>query len=45
MAETVRRTAQVLGQGGGYVLCGTHNIQPEVPVENIITMYDTIIDP
>lgn len=45
VAKTVRRTAQVLGQGGGYVLCGTHNIQPEVPVENIITMYDAIIDP
>jgi uroporphyrinogen decarboxylase len=45
VAKTVRRTAQVLGQGGGYVLCGTHNIQPEVPVENIITMYDSIIDP
>lgn len=45
VAAAVRRTAQVLGQGGGYVLCGTHNIQPEVPVENIITMYDAIIDP
>jgi len=45
VAETVRRTAKILGKGGGYVLCGTHNIQPEVPVENIITMYDTIINP
>ena len=44
-AETVRRTAKILGKGGGYVLCGTHNIQPEVPEENIITKYDTIINP
>ncbi|NLN17278.1 MAG: hypothetical protein GX182_08185 [Firmicutes bacterium] len=45
VATTARRTAKVLGAGGGYVLCGTHNIQPEVPVENIIAMYDAIINP
>ena len=37
-AEVATRIAQ-LGQGGGYVLCGVHNLQPDVPTENILTMY------
>jgi uroporphyrinogen decarboxylase len=28
-----------LGKDGGYVLGSVHNIQPDVPVENILTMY------
>jgi len=35
----VRRTVNVLGQGGGYLLCPTHNIQPDTPVENILAVY------
>ena len=30
----------VLGGNGGYVLGAGHNIQPGVPVDNIITMYE-----
>lgn len=37
--EEVRRRIQDLGAGGGYVLCAVHNIQPDVPVENMVTMY------
>jgi uroporphyrinogen decarboxylase len=29
-----------LAPGGGYVVCPVHNIQPEVPPENIVAMYD-----
>ena len=35
----VERTIDVLGAGGGYVLCAVHNIQPDVPLENILAMY------
>ena len=38
-AETRRRIGD-LGQGGGYVLGAVHNIQPDVPVANILAMYD-----
>ena len=38
-AEVRRRIAD-LGRGGGYVLNAVHNIQPDVPVENILAMYD-----
>jgi uroporphyrinogen decarboxylase len=34
----VRRRIHDLGPGGGYVLGSVHNIQPDVPPENIIAM-------
>ena len=38
-AETRQRIDQ-FGQGGGYVLGAVHNLQPDVPVANILAMYD-----
>jgi uroporphyrinogen decarboxylase len=38
-AEVDRRITD-LAPGGGYVLNSVHNIQPDVPVENIITMFE-----
>jgi uroporphyrinogen decarboxylase len=38
--EEVRKRIADLGPGGGYVLGAVHNIQAEVPVENIVTMFD-----
>ena len=38
--EEVRRRIVDLGPGGGYVLCSVHNIQPEVPPENVVAMFD-----
>ncbi len=37
-AEVERRITQ-LGPGGGYVLCGVHNLQPDVPLETVLAMY------
>ena len=28
-----------LSVNGGYVLCPVHNVQPDVPVENLLTVY------
>lgn len=36
----VRRRIIDLGPGGGYVICSVHNIQPEVPPENVVAMFD-----
>ena len=36
----VRRVVDVLGEGGGYVLNSVHNLQDDVPVENIVAMFD-----
>lgn len=32
---------EILGAGGGYILCPCHNIQAITPPENIIAMYET----
>ncbi|MCR4425105.1 MAG: hypothetical protein NUW23_02790 [Firmicutes bacterium] len=39
--KAVARTVDVLGRGGGYVLCASHNLQPGTPPENILSMYET----
>jgi uroporphyrinogen decarboxylase len=39
--EEVRRRFFDLGPGGGYVVCSVHNIQPEVPPENVVAMFDS----
>jgi len=36
----VRDRVQRLGRGGGYILCSSHHIQPDTPVENVIAMYE-----
>jgi uroporphyrinogen decarboxylase len=36
----VRGRVQALGQGGGYILCSSHHIQPDTPIENVIAMYE-----
>ena len=38
--EEVRRRIQDLGPGGGYVVSPVHNIQPDVPPENVVAMYE-----
>ncbi|MDP6788826.1 MAG: uroporphyrinogen decarboxylase family protein [Rhodospirillales bacterium] len=35
-----RRIIDILGKDGGYILNTVHNIQPEVPPENVVAMYD-----
>lgn len=37
----VRRRLRDMAPGGGYVLNAVHNIQPEVPPENIVAMFET----
>ncbi len=39
--QTVEDTVNLMARGGGYILAAVHNIQPGVPPENIIAMYDT----
>jgi uroporphyrinogen decarboxylase len=41
--EVKRRLAD-LATGGGYVLCAVHNIQPDVPPENIEAMYQAALE-
>ncbi|MCP4398637.1 MAG: hypothetical protein GY801_15235 [bacterium] len=38
--EEVRRNMELFKDGGGYVFAQVHNIMPEVPIENVVAMYE-----
>ena len=40
--EKVATTCEILGASGGYIMSGTHHIQADVPLENILAMYDAV---
>jgi uroporphyrinogen decarboxylase len=40
----VKTRIQDMGPGGGYVLASVHNIQAEVPPENIVAMFDSALE-
>jgi uroporphyrinogen decarboxylase len=35
----VRERVRVLGERGGYILCSSHHIQSDTPLENVLAMY------
>lgn len=39
----VEKRIRDLGPGGGYILASVHNIQHDVPVENVVAMYDAAL--
>jgi uroporphyrinogen decarboxylase len=39
----VRRLVATLGKGGGFVLCSSHHLQPDTPLENVLAMYDVAL--
>jgi uroporphyrinogen decarboxylase len=41
--DEVRRRLEDLGRGGGYVLGAVHNIQEEVPPENICALLEAAV--
>jgi len=38
--EAVRRNVEAFKPGGGYVFNNVHNIQADVPPENVLAMFD-----
>jgi uroporphyrinogen decarboxylase len=41
VSREVEANVKTLGVGGGYVCSSVHNIQPGVPPENVLTLFDT----
>jgi len=39
--QAVKRVIDALAPGGGYILAAAHIIEPDVPLENIMAMFDT----
>jgi len=42
ISEHVSHQVKVFGKGGGYVFTPNHNVQPDVPVENVIAMIEAV---
>ena len=42
--DEVKRRIEDLGDHGGYVLCPVHNVQPEVPPENLVAMLEAALE-
>ena len=42
--DHVKRNMEILGKDGGFVFCTVHNVQNDVPVENFITMWETLME-
>ncbi len=42
--QEVRKRIKDLGQGGGFVFCPCHNIQADVPPENIVALFDEALN-
>jgi len=42
VAEQVRRQCEIFGENGGFVFNAIHNVQANVPIENVISMFETL---
>jgi uroporphyrinogen decarboxylase len=42
--EHVRRALEIWAPGGGYVFCQVHNIQADVPSENVVAMFEAALE-
>ena len=42
--EEVEKNMEVFGKGGGFIFFPEHNIQANVPVENLTAMFETVND-
>jgi uroporphyrinogen decarboxylase len=40
--EKVAYTCETLGKQGGYILSGSHHLQADIPLENVLAMYGAI---
>ena len=43
VAAEVREHVRTFAPGGGYVFAPVHNIQANVPAENVIAMFDAVL--
>jgi uroporphyrinogen decarboxylase len=38
----VKERIRVMGKGGGYILAPVHTVEADVPIENILAVYETV---
>lgn len=42
VADAVRKNVDIMAPGGGFVFCQVHNIQPDVPPDNVVAMFSAL---
>ena len=42
VADSVKENVDAFAPGGGFVFCPVHNIQPDVPPENVLAMFEAL---
>ena len=42
--QEVNRLMDEVGRGGGFILAPCHNLQPDTPLENVLTVYRTVAE-
>lgn len=40
--QQVKERIDIFADGGGFVFCSIHNVQPRTPVENLLAMFDVV---
>ncbi len=40
--EQVKRRIEIFGEGGGFVFCSIHNIVANIPIENLLALFETV---
>ena len=43
VAREVKCRAESLAHGGGYIFCSAHNLLPDVPIENIVALFEAYL--
>ena len=41
--EKVKYTVDVLGKNGGYIFCSSNDINADIPLENVLAMYEVVL--
>lgn len=41
--EEIIRRAEILGKNGGYIIAPAHNIQDDTPTENILSLFESVL--
>lgn len=44
VADEVRRRIEIFAPGGGFVFSAIHNVQADVPVENVLAMFEAVAE-
>ena len=42
--KETHRLMEEVGRGGGFILAPSHNLQPDIPIENVLAVYSAVAE-